>query len=113
MERGPMTTRQETITLHRFAMDPLQFCASPFVNKLDALLTFSGVKNIKYQGGLPSQAPRGKFPFIILEGTAVPDSELAYGHCIDKGILQCLDEGAGLNAKELALSVSIRALVEN
>ncbi|PVF90812.1 hypothetical protein CPB86DRAFT_878824 [Serendipita vermifera] len=110
---GESTGRKSRIALYRFAKDPLQFCMSPFVNKLDALLTFSNVKNINYQGGNPSQAPRGKFPFIILEGTTVPDSELAYSQCIDKGIFQCLDESADLNSKELALSMSIRALVEN
>ena len=59
-----------------------------------------------------SQAPRRKFPFIDLDGAIIPDSELAYNSCISKGVVGCLDRKARLNEKELALSLSYRALIE-
>lgn len=59
-----------------------------------------------------SQAPRGKFPFIELNGVIIPDSEFAYNSCISKGLVECLDRKAGLNDKEMAISLSYQALVE-
>ncbi|KIM30576.1 hypothetical protein M408DRAFT_323363 [Serendipita vermifera MAFF 305830] len=100
------------VTLYRFQHDPMRFCDSTYVNKLDALLTFSGLDGIKYESGKMSKAPRGKFPFIELDGAIIPDSELAYRSCIDKGLVECLDRGAGLSDKEAAISLSYRALVE-
>lgn len=82
------------------------------MNKLDALLTFSGLEDIKYGSGAPWSAPRGRFPFIELNGTIVPDSELAYNTCIANGLVNCLDQKAGLNEKESATSIALRALVE-
>ena len=119
------------VTLYRFEREPGRFCfvcsvqsvvpcmtltfaykQSPYVNKLDALLTFSALKNVTYEGGTILEAPRGKLPYISLDGTFIPDSELAYDSCISKGLVHCLDRKATLNEKELALSRSIQALVE-
>lgn len=85
---------------------------SPYVNKLDALLTFSALKNVTYEGGTIQEAPRGKLPYIALDGTFIPDSELAYNSCVSKDLVRCLDKKAVLNEKEIALSRSIQALVE-
>lgn len=100
------------IAFYRFQKDPARFCTSRYVNKLDALLTFSGIKDIEYRPGNPLAAPRGTLPFIEVNGATIPDSELAYNTCIEKGLVECLDRKAGLNDKESATSFALRALVE-
>ena len=82
------------------------------MNKLDALLTFSGAENVKCEQGSFTKAPRGKFPFIELNGDIIPDSELAYNSCIEKGLVECLDRKARLSMKETATSLTLQALVE-
>jgi Glutathione S-transferase N-terminal domain len=58
------------------------------------------------------KAPRGQIPYVDLDGTIIPDSELVYNTCIEKGLVKCLDRTAGLNEKETAISRSLRSLIE-
>jgi hypothetical protein len=58
------------------------------------------------------KAPRGQIPYIDLDGNIIPDSELAYNTCIEKGLVECLDRKAGLNEKETAICRSLRSLIE-
>ncbi|CAG7851479.1 SubName: Full=Uncharacterized protein {ECO:0000313/EMBL:CCA70086.1} [Serendipita indica DSM 11827] len=101
-----------TVFLYRFIKDPNLFCTSPFVNKIEALMVFSGIKDLQFRAGNPLQAPRRMLPFIELNGQQIPDSELIYETLIERGIVQCLDEKAGLDDRERAISTSIRSFVE-
>ena len=68
--------------------------------------------DVKHERGTIFRAPHRKLPYIDLGGTLVPDSEICYNSCIEKGLVRCLDKKAGLSEKEIAISRSLRALVE-
>ncbi|CCA68640.1 hypothetical protein PIIN_02505 [Serendipita indica DSM 11827] len=70
------------VSLLRFEADLNEFCSSPFVNKLEALLRFSG------------------HPLQLEHGDVM------------KASLDCLDRRALLTDKEQAVTVALRALVE-
>ncbi|KAG8832706.1 hypothetical protein FRC17_000852 [Serendipita sp. 399] len=105
-------SKPNKVTICRFTPDPALFCSAPFCNKLDALLTFSGVKGVQYEGVSPMGAPRRLLPYAKIDGVIVPDSELIYETLKDKGVIECLDSKAALSPQESALTYAIKALVE-
>lgn len=78
---------------------------------MDALVTFSGI-TAKYAQGNTRQAPKGKLPYIDLDGVLIPDSENAYNTLVSRGIAQNLDDALDLTPMERAQSLALRALVE-
>ena len=78
---------------------------------MDALVTFSGVP-VKYAQGSTRQAPRGKLPYIELDGALIPDSENAYHTLVSRGIARNLDDALDLTPMERAQSLALRALVD-
>jgi len=58
------------------------------------------------------QAPRGKLPYIELDGGLIPDSENAYNTLVSRGVAQNLDDTLALNHLERAQSLALRALVD-
>ena len=61
---------------------------------------------------LTRQAPRGKLPYIDLDGVLIPDSENAYNTLVSRGVAQNLDEIVKLTPMEKAQSITLRVLVE-
>ncbi|KAG8774053.1 hypothetical protein FRC20_006060 [Serendipita sp. 405] len=105
-------SKPHKVTICRFTADPNLFCSAPFCNKLDALMTFSGVEGVQYEGVSVLKAPRRLLPYAKIDDVIVPDSELVYDTLKEKGILKCLDAKASLNPQEVALTYAIKALVE-
>ena len=58
------------------------------------------------------QAPRGKLPYIDLDGVLIPDSENAYCTLVSRGIAQNLDDALDSTPMERAQSLALRALVD-
>jgi len=58
------------------------------------------------------QAPRGKLPYIELDGALIPDSENAYNTLVSRGVTQNLDDTLELTPMERAQGLALRALVD-
>ena len=58
------------------------------------------------------QAPRGKLPYIELDGVLISDSENAYKTLLSRGVAQNLDDTVDLTPMERAQSLGLRVLVE-
>jgi len=58
------------------------------------------------------QAPRGKLPYIELDGVLISDSENAYKTLLSRGVTQNLDDAVDLTPMERAQSLGLRVLVE-
>jgi len=58
------------------------------------------------------QAPRGKLPYIELDGVLISDSENAYKTLLSRGVAQNLDDTVDLTPMERAQSRGLRVLVE-
>lgn len=100
------------LTIYRgFAPRPC-YVWSPFVNKLEARLRFAGVK-YEIAAGNPRAAPRGKIPYLGVEGSSelLGDSALITKKFIDEGYLT--DLNAGLTPVERSQDLAIRALLED
>jgi hypothetical protein len=67
---------------------------------------------VKYAQGNLRQAPRGKLPYIELDGALIADSEHAYNTLLSRGVAQNLDDALDLTPMERAQSLALRALVE-
>ncbi len=82
---------------------------SPFVIKLETWLRLAGIPYERRNGGNPLQAPKGKIPYIELDGQRIGDSQL---------IIETLTErfgvtlDAGLSPRELALARMVRRALE-
>ncbi|KAF8313593.1 hypothetical protein DL93DRAFT_2167715 [Clavulina sp. PMI_390] len=83
-----------TITLVRFYLERELWDFSPWVNRLEALLTFSGA-TFEISTGFPSQYPRSR----------IPVNELA-----KRGLVRELD--VGLSPDDVATSRAIQSLIE-
>lgn len=84
--------------------------ASPFCLKLETWLRMAAVPYRNVYLSDPRQAPKGKLPFIELEGRKIADSQL----CIDyltasRGV----DLDAGLSPVERAHAHALRSLLED
>jgi len=82
---------------------------SPFVIKLETWLRLAGIPYERRDRGNPLQAPRGKIPFIELDGRRMGDSQLIietltarYGVTLDEG----------LSPREVALAQVVRRTLE-
>lgn len=58
------------------------------------------------------QAPRGRLPYIELDGVLIPDSENAYNTLVSRGLAQNLDDTLGLTSMERTQGLALRVLVE-
>ena len=58
------------------------------------------------------QAPRGKLPYIELDGALISDSENVYNTLLSRGVAQNLDDALDLTPMERAQSLALRVLVE-
>ncbi|KAF8313579.1 hypothetical protein DL93DRAFT_2080874 [Clavulina sp. PMI_390] len=100
-------------TLLRFNPDPQRWDFSPWVNRLEALLTFSE-SSFELGTGNALTAPRGKLPVVRLqEGSKseiIPDSLHAYQELVKRGVVRELD--VGLSPEEIAKSRAIQSIVE-
>jgi hypothetical protein len=74
-------------------------------------VTFSGIP-VKYAQATGNQAPRGKIPYIELDGVLIPDSEIAYNTLVSRGVAHNLDDTLELTPMEKAQSLALRVLVE-
>lgn len=67
---------------------------------------------MKYAQASTGQAPRGKVPYIELDGAFIPDSENAYNTLVSRGVAQNLDDTVELTPMERAQGLALRVLVE-
>ncbi|CCA68639.1 related to glutathione S-transferase, putative-Talaromyces stipitatus [Serendipita indica DSM 11827] len=111
MDSSKHANSAKKLSVLRFAADPNEFCSSPFVNKLEALLKFSGYP-VQVERGDIMKMPRKLLPALKIDEEIVPDSEFAYDTCVVRGIAECLDYKVHLTDKEQAITIAIRALVE-
>lgn len=82
---------------------------SAFSAKLRAYLRFQGIAHeVKFEGGTDN-APRGKVPFITVEGVKIADSDLIIGFL--KTVFT--DPDAGLNAQQRALGHLVQRTLED
>jgi len=101
------------LELHHFPISKTAKLASysPFCLKTELFLRACSIpyKSVWIMGS-PSKAPRGKLPFIKYENQTIPDSEQIIDfltHKLDK------NPDAHLNENELALSWSLKRLIED
>ncbi|KAF8313594.1 hypothetical protein DL93DRAFT_2058798 [Clavulina sp. PMI_390] len=108
---SPLTST--TLTVVRFYPEPERWDFSPWVNRLEALLTFSGCP-YEIASTLPPLAPRGRLPVLRLrEGSKkeiIPDSLFGYNELVKRGMARELD--VGLTPEDLAKSRTIQSLLE-
>ncbi|KAF8315727.1 hypothetical protein DL93DRAFT_856030 [Clavulina sp. PMI_390] len=106
-----MSAQHGVPTIVRFDNNPQHFDTSLYVNRLEALLTFSkSPYDIDSQAGNPQTAPRGKLPYIKLGQETIPDSLFGYEELVRRGLASELD--VGLTPKDLATSRAITSLVQ-
>ncbi len=81
---------------------------SPFVIKLETWLRLAGVA-YERQRGLPPQAPRGKVPYVLVDGQKLGDSQMIIEHLVQtRGVT--LDEG--MTPMERATARAVRRMLE-
>jgi hypothetical protein len=85
---------------------------SPFVNKLETRFRLANI-HYRINVGSPRHAPRGKIPYLAVEGSAslLGDSALITRQLVDDGVLH--DLNAGLTPAQHAQDLAIRALLED
>lgn len=80
---------------------------SPFVIKLETWLRLAGVPYERRQGN-PMQAPKGKVPYVDIDGERMGDSQLILERLIRDGVT--ID--AGMSAQEQATARALRRMLE-
>lgn len=95
----------------RFEGDHSKFDLSPWVCRLESLLTFSGASfQLSTGRGDSTKQPRGLLPVIKLGDEVIPDSLFAYQDMVQRGLAKELD--ARLTTEQKATSRAIESLVE-
>lgn len=82
---------------------------SPFVIKLETWLRLAGVPYERRDGGNPLQAPKGKIPYVELDGVRMGDSQLIVEELTRRHAVS-LD--AGLGPGEAAVGRAFRRMLE-
>jgi glutathione S-transferase len=82
---------------------------SPFVIKLETWLRLAGLPYERRDGGNPMQAPRGKIPYLEIDGERLGDSQVIIEE-LTRRLGVALD--AGLTAEELAVARLARRTLE-
>lgn len=83
---------------------------SPFCLKAEMLLTSLGLPFTLSEEGDPRKAPKGKLPYLIVDGERLADSELIVEH------LDATTQGqvyAGLSSKDKSLGLALTRLAED
>lgn len=107
---GPSAAKLVPV-LVRFEKRPERFDLSPWVNRLEALLTFSqSTFKLDEKKGDSRAAPRGTLPVLKLGEEIIPDSLFGYETLIKRGLATDLD--GGLDAAGLAESRLVQSLIE-
>lgn len=103
---------QSKLTVYRGFVGRSCYAWSPFVNKLETRLRLAGVKYDTEPGSL-STAPRGKVPYISIEGSPelLGDSTLITRRFVEQGFLP--DLNAGLTPVQRAQDLALRSLFED
>ena len=83
---------------------------SPFCLKIEMALTWLKLDFETFQEADPRKAPKGKLPFLIVDGTRMPDSELIFEYLDQK-----TDGGlfGGLTALEMAQGTAFTRLADD
>ncbi|MFV8752249.1 Tom37 metaxin N-terminal-like domain-containing protein [Nannocystaceae bacterium ST9] len=97
-----------TLTLHGFGSYDDQLDVSPFVWKLEAWLRLAELPHRKQLGDV-LKAPRGKLPFIELEGRRIADSQDVIDHLQREGLA---DLDGWLTPRQRATATALRSMIE-
>lgn len=82
---------------------------SPFVIKLETWLRLAGIPYQRRDGGNPLRAPKGKIPYVELDGRLLGDSQLILEELTRRHDIQ-LD--TGLTPEQRATARAVRRMVE-
>jgi glutathione S-transferase len=83
-------------------------CLSPFGTKLETWLRMAGLPYEKKPGN-PMQAPKGKVPYVGIDGELVGDSQLIIERLAPRA---AKDLDAGLSAEQRAIGHVVRKMLE-
>ncbi|KAL5345328.1 hypothetical protein ACLOAV_009699 [Pseudogymnoascus australis] len=110
-----MASKAPNLTLFRDRNAPGAYTWSPFVIKLEARLRFS---NLPYatKAGTLTDSPKGKLPYVRIEGDDGQSSLLSDTALITKTLIKSgtiADLNADLSPVQAATDLAIRALIED
>lgn len=101
------------LTLFRGASPHNSYVWSPFVTKLEARLRFASVP-YTLGAGSPRSAPRGKIPYIEMDGRQMGDTTLIIRDLTQRGVIaQQNTSNVSLTRLQRAQDLAIRALLED
>lgn len=83
--------------------------ASPFCVKLELWLKLAGIPYTVVEKKMPQKGPKKKFPYVIIDGTAMGDSTLIIEHLTR---VRKIDLDAGLTDRERALDQTLWAMCD-
>lgn len=98
----------QPLILYGFGSLDDQIDLSPFVHKLEAWLRLADVPYRKQAGSI-FKAPRGKLPFVEIEGRLIADSQDVIDHLQHEGIG---DLDGWLTPRQRATSTALRSMIE-
>ncbi|KFZ12560.1 hypothetical protein V502_07042 [Pseudogymnoascus sp. VKM F-4520 (FW-2644)] len=110
-----MASKAPTLTVFRDRDDPGAYTWSPFVVKLEARLRFSNLPYTTRVGTL-TESPKGKLPYVRIEGDDGQSSLLSDTALITKTLIKSraiADLNAKLSPAQAATDLAIRALLED
>lgn len=99
------------LTVFRGSPPSNQYVWSPFVTKLEARLRFASVP-YTLGAGSPRTAPRGKIPYIDVNGQTIGDSTFIIKHLLEEDVIP-RDTNTELSPVQRATDLAIRALMED
>lgn len=110
-----MASKSPNLTVFRDRNDPGAYTWSPFVVKLEACLRFS---NLPYttRAGTLTESPKGKLPYVRIEGDDGRSSLLSDTALITKTLIKSgaiADLNADLSPAQASTDLAIRALLED
>jgi glutathione S-transferase len=98
----------QPLILHGFGSVDEQLDVSPFVHKLEAWLRLAEIPYRKQFGNV-MKAPRGKLPFVELDGRIIADSQDVIDHLQREGLA---DLDGWLTPRQRALATVLRSMIE-
>lgn len=100
--------KMQKLTLFRGSPPTNNYVWSPFVTKLEARLRLASVP-YTLGGGSPLNAPRGKIPYVDIDGQMMGDSTFIIKDLVQRGVIK---QHETVTPVQKAQDLAIRALME-